>query len=69
VLSLVKVNLPAPGLTVKAPVPLMTPVNVASSALKVSVLLPVVVKVCKVYPVAVPVPAVTVPPELAAAPM
>lgn len=60
-----KMNLPpAEGLATKVPVPLMLPLKLTESALNVKVLLAAVVKVCSVYPLADPVPLLTVPLEL-----
>ena len=65
----VRLNLPlAVGSAVNEPEPLMVPLKVAESAFSVRVLLPVVVNLCNVYPVAESVPVRNVPLELAAEP-
>ena len=62
-----KVNLPLDaGLTVNEPAPVMLLLIVANKGLKAKV--PLLLNVCKVYPLAAPVPATGLPPVAAAEP-
>ena len=63
-----RVSVPGAALTVSRLAPLMLPDNLAAIALKVREVLPVLVKVCNLYPVAVTVPTVSEPPVAASPP-
>ena len=62
------VTVPPPALTVKLLLPEIIPLKVTDKLLKVKVEEPVVVKLSILYPTAVSVPDVVVPPELASPP-
>ena len=65
----VSATVPPVASTVKLPVPEIVPLSTGVKALRANVLLPLVVKVCRVCPTAVPVPLATVPPVPRAAPV